>query len=123
MDLGLYKKIFSSHFSKYATNEKLNNCHPQKSFQNFYHNVVFMSDVTRKNSQQKFSDYLKHKKDSDQIKILDRTNKVLNSLAHLLNTDCKMLKSLDYAKVSYISFMQTHNDMLLHHRLPGMLKK
>ena len=99
MELGLYKKIFCSHFAKYATNEKSNNSHPQKSFQNFYHHVVFAADTEQKNTQQKFSDYLKNKKDSDQIKMLDRTTKVLNSLSNLLDKDPKFVKSLDYTKV------------------------
>ena len=100
MDLGLYKKIFSTHFANYTTNEKACSFNPQKSFQNFYHHVVFVSDKANKDNRQKFSDYLKHKKDADQIKFLDRSDKVLESLLNLLDSDHKLLRGLDYSKVS-----------------------
>ena len=99
MELGLYKKIFSSHFAKYAANDKSNNLHPQKSFQNLYHRVVFESEMEPQNNQQKFQDYLKNKKDADQRKMLDKTTRVLNALSNLLDKDPKLIKSLDIAKV------------------------
>ena len=99
MDLGLYKKIFTEHFAKYVSHEKSNHLHPLRSFQNFYHHVVFVTDPVQKDKQQTFSDYLKRKKDIDQIKMLDRTSKVLDSLSNLLDKDPKILKTLDYAKV------------------------
>ena len=61
--------------------------------------MVFESDMEPKNSQQKFSDYLKNKKDSDQVKTLDMTTKVLNALSNLLDKDPKFIRSLDYGKV------------------------